>query len=60
MKIFTFKKIHLVVFSCLIVCVFGIIVLSIGRVIQVNTTPATNKVVILDARAPESRRMVIA
>ena len=49
MKVITFKKVHLVIFICLIVCIYGIIYLAIGNVVQTNTTPATNKVVILDA-----------
>lgn len=55
MKVFTFRKIHLVIFICLIVCMCGIIGVSIDRVIQTNTTPATNKTVILDARASVRR-----
>ena len=49
MKIFTINRIHLIIFVCLIIGICGIIVVSIGGVIQTNTTPATNKIVILDA-----------
>lgn len=49
MKVFTFKRSQIIICICFIVCICGIIVLSLEKDIQVNTTPATNKVVVLDA-----------
>ena len=49
MKIFTFTRKHLIILVCLLVCICGIIVVSIGEVIQTNATPATSKIIILDA-----------
>ena len=49
MKVVCVIKKSLSVFICFIVCICGIIVLSLEKDIQVNTTPATNKVVVLDA-----------
>ena len=49
MKVFTFKKVHLIIFICLIIGICGIIIISLSGAIQANATPATNKVVVLDA-----------
>ncbi len=49
MKLYTFKKVHLAIFICLIICACGIIVVTLSEAVEVNTTPATNKTVILDA-----------
>jgi len=49
MKVFVFRKIHLMIFICLLLCICGIIMMSFSDVVQVNTTPATNKTVVLDA-----------
>lgn len=51
MKIFTFNKTHLVIFICSVLCICGIITVTIGGTLPANTTPATNKTVVLDARA---------
>ena len=50
MKVFTFNKKHLIICICLVICICGIIVVSLGKTVQTNTTPATNKTVVLDAR----------
>ncbi|MBQ8043746.1 MAG: hypothetical protein IJ272_06320 [Clostridia bacterium] len=50
MKVFAFKKVNLIIFICLVICICGIMTVYIGGVIQTNATPATNKTVILDAR----------
>jgi len=49
MKIFNITKKRLMIFICLILCTCGIMIVSAGKVIPTNTTPATNKTVILDA-----------
>ncbi len=49
MKIFAITKTHLILFVCVVVCICGIIIISAGEIIQTNTTPATNKTVILDS-----------
>jgi len=42
----------------LLICLcIGGYLMTVRSVIETNSTPATNKVVILDARAPESRIM---
>ena len=55
MKVVYVIKKSLLVFICFVVCISGIIILSLGKAIQVNATPATNKVVVLDARSRSSR-----
>ena len=49
MKVFTFKKVHFILVVGLIIFVCGIIIASLGGVVETNSTPATNKTVILDA-----------
>ena len=49
MRVFTIRKTHLIIFVCLIICICGIIIASIGRAVPANSTPGTNRIVILDA-----------
>lgn len=49
MKVFMFYKRQLIILGAIFLCICSIIGLSIKRTVQVNTTPATNKIVILDA-----------
>ena len=49
MKVFTVTLKQIILFICFSVCICGIIVASTNFAIQTNTTPATNKTVILDA-----------
>lgn len=49
MKVFVFRKIHLMIFIWLLLCICGIIIISFRDAVQVSTTPATNKTVVLDA-----------
>lgn len=49
MKVFVFRKRHLMIFIWLLLCICGIIIISFRDAVQVSTTPATNKTVVLDA-----------
>lgn len=49
MKVFTITKKKIILFICFSASICGIIFASINSVVQTNATPATNKIVILDA-----------
>lgn len=58
MKIFTIGKSIFIMIIFLTICICSIITITIGEAIYTNTTPTTNKIVILDARAPGFQTMV--
>lgn len=49
MKVFMIAKKQIILFVCFSVCICGIIFTTSNVVVKVNTTPSTNKIVILDA-----------
>lgn len=57
MKIFTISKSIFIIIIFLIIFTCSIITITIGEAIYTNTTPTTNKTIILDARAPEFQIM---